>query len=334
MIYDLVTTIIPVHNRAGMLRQAVQSVILQSWPYIEIIIVDDGSTDETCFVADDLAQQYPDIIRVLHIENSGAGLARETGRQVARGEFIQYLDSDDLLLPVKFAVQVAALREHTECGIAYGISRLVDEGGTVLKAPYKWTGLKFDELFPALLIDRWWNTHTPLFRRSVCDQVGAWTNMRMSEDWEYEARVGSFGIRLVHCPIPCSDTRRHSGERLTNQLDPLVHSRDMARLIKALYVGATKVRVDTDSPEMKHFSRWAFLEARRAGAAGLSKESRECLEIAECTDAGRTSKQFMLYRTAARMFGWCAAGRLSLLRDGLRHSNLSGQGLPLSWSDN
>lgn len=330
---SLVSTIIPVHNRADMLREAVQSVLDQTYRPIEIIIVDDGSSDDTSLVADNLVQHHSVEVYVLHISNGGAGIAREAGRQIARGDYIQYLDSDDLLLPDKFAVQVAALREHPECGIAYGISRLVDECGTVLNAPYKWTGRKYDELFPALLVDRWWNTHTPLYRRFVCDQVGPWTNMRMSEDWEYEARVGSFGIRLVHCPIPCSDTRRHSGERLTNRLDPLVHSRDMARLIKALYVGATKVRVDTDSPEMKHFSRWAFLEARRAGAAGLSKESRECLEIAECTDAGRTSKQFMLYRTAASMFGWCAAGRLSLLNDRLRLSKQSGQGLPLSWKD-
>ena len=129
VIESLVTTIIPVYNRAGMVRQAVDSVLAQTYRPIEIILVDDGSTDETPAVLDAMAREHPDEIRVLHKVNEGPGLAREAGRQIARGEFIQYLDSDDWLLPNKFADQVRALREHPECGIAYGTSMLVDARG-------------------------------------------------------------------------------------------------------------------------------------------------------------------------------------------------------------
>lgn len=106
----LVSTIIPVFNRPVQLSEAVQSVLDQDYRPIEIIIVDDGSTDETLATAQALERSQADIVRVMSKTNGGPGLAREHGRQQAHGEFIQYLDSDDVLLPGKFSVQVAALR--------------------------------------------------------------------------------------------------------------------------------------------------------------------------------------------------------------------------------
>src|SRR5437588_4041721 len=101
---SLVSTIIPVFNRPALLVEAVASVLAQSYRPIEIIIVDDGSTDATPEVADRLAKQRAGIVRVIHIANGGPGLAREAGRLAARGGYIQHLDSDDLLLPEKFAM--------------------------------------------------------------------------------------------------------------------------------------------------------------------------------------------------------------------------------------
>src|SRR5215475_1428390 len=105
----LVSTIIPVFNRFVVLHEAVASVLAQTYRPIEIIVVNDGSTDETGREAEALAEAHSEL-RVIHRENGGPGEARETGRRAARGEFIQYLDSDDLLLPTKFALQVAGLR--------------------------------------------------------------------------------------------------------------------------------------------------------------------------------------------------------------------------------
>lgn len=151
----LVTTIIPVYNRSEMLQEAVRSVLEQTYRPIEIILVNDGSTDNTAEVLDRMAAEYPDLIKVVHKDNGGPGLAREAGRIVARGEYIQYLDSDDWLLPGKFKIQVKALQDDPTCGIAYGITRLVDNNGEILKEPSKCTGQKFEYLFPKLLVD-WW----------------------------------------------------------------------------------------------------------------------------------------------------------------------------------
>ena len=84
-----------------------------------------------------MVRNDPERVRSIRINNSGPGGAREQGRLIARGEFIQYLDSDDELLPCKFELQVKALNQHPECGVAYGKTRLIAEVGDVLKVPTK-----------------------------------------------------------------------------------------------------------------------------------------------------------------------------------------------------
>ena len=122
LVEGLVSTIIPVHNRPLLLREAVASVLAQTYRPVEIIIVDDGSTDATGREAEALAEAHSEV-HTIHRKNGGPGAARETGRLAARGEFIQYLDSDDLLLPTKFELQVAGMRRCGDCAVSYGKTR-------------------------------------------------------------------------------------------------------------------------------------------------------------------------------------------------------------------
>ena len=167
LIPGLVSTIIPVFNRGTLLREAVASVLAQTYRPIEIVIVDDGSTDETPPVCDELQQRHPEEIRVIHQPNSGVGMAREAGRLVASGEFIQYLDSDDLIGPAKFARQVEALNNNSDCGVAYCYTRFYRMGEPAQLTPWKRTGSTVSTMFPLFLNERWWETATPLYRRSV-----------------------------------------------------------------------------------------------------------------------------------------------------------------------
>ncbi len=309
----LVSTIIPVHNRAALLREAVASVLAQTYRPIEIILVDDGSTDDTGPAADALAAEQPGLIRVIHQANAGPGAAREAGRQMARGEFIQYLDSDDLLLPRKFELQVAALRARPECGLAYGITRLVDEHGAIRQEPFKRTGAGLTRLFPAMLVERWWSTHTPLWRRTACDAIGPWSRWWTQEDWEYDARAAALGFEAAYCPETLSATRWHPAARLSRRgLLPAV-VRDQCRLIRSLARCAARAGLDPALPEMVFFSRWAFLGARQAGAAGLVAEAAECFAIARQTagPARARGADFRMYRLLARLLGWRFLGRAS-----------------------
>ena len=198
-----------------MLCEAVFSVLTQEYRPIEIIIVDDGSTDETGKIADGLYHKDQKIIKVIHKANGGPGLARETGRVAARGEFIQYLDSDDLLMPKKFQWQVSGLQTHPECGVAYGKTRYYRQGDGPVEMPWKRTGERIDFMFPSFLLSRWWGTSTPLYRKTVTDMAGPWTSLSNEEDWEYDCRIAAQGIRLFYVDEFVSDQRDHSGDRLS-----------------------------------------------------------------------------------------------------------------------
>lgn len=312
----LVSTIIPVYNRPEMVRAAVDSVLAQTWRPIEIILVNDGSTDHSGLVLDELAAAHPEIIRALHQENGGPGLAREAGRRIARGEFIQYLDSDDWLLPNKFADQVAALRAHPECGIAYGVTRLVDARGKVIVEPSKWTGRRYDYLFPGLLVDRWWHTHTPLYRRSVSDAAGAWPRQR-PEDWDLEARMGALKTRLVYCDTVVSCHQDHPSENRVSRGKFEAYLRDEAWFLPRLYECALRAGVGHDAPEMRHFSRWAFMRARQLGALGESTAAINLLDRAE-QSAGGADFSIKAVRVLSQMLGWRVVGGLCNYYDQIR----------------
>ncbi|MBK1645079.1 hypothetical protein CKO25_10525 [Thiocapsa imhoffii] len=331
VISDLVSTIIPVYNRASMLLEAVDSVLAQTWRPIEIIIVDDGSTDDTPATVMGLVAQHPDIVKTVRITNSGPGPAREAGLCLARGEFIQYLDSDDRLLPEKFERQVKALRDHPGCGIAYGRTRLIDGGGKVLRTPFKWTGREFDYLFPALLVDRWWCTHTPLYRRTLTDMIGAWSDLRWSQDWEYDARAGALRTKLVSCHADVSEHRMHDEPRQTGHgrwLAPL----DRVRFFDQLSVCAQAAGIGSASIEMRHYVRWLFHNVRECGQLGDAEAARDLFDLA-LRASERPGIDLRAYGLFARIVGWERAARGSERLRALVRRKSGMDSISLSWME-
>lgn len=316
---DLVSIIIPVHNRAAMLRQAVASALAQTYRPIEILIVDDGSSDDTPQVIAEIAAQHPEV-RPLRRENGGPGLARETGREHARGEFIQYLDSDDLILPQKLELQVAALRACPECGAAYGLTRYRNAAGDEIACTWKNANQVQETMFPSFLVARWWETSAPLYRRTITDTAGPWTDLRLEEDWEYDARVAALGVRLAFVNEPVAEHRDHGEGRLSKgaALDP-VRLRWRARAHELIASHAFRAGVPFDAPEMRHFARELFLLVRMCGAAGLREESRRLFALArDASGDERNRLQFRLYRIGTALFGWTAVGKLSQKLDRMR----------------
>jgi glycosyltransferase involved in cell wall biosynthesis len=322
MVEGLVSTIIPVHNRAAMLREAVASVLAQTYRPIEILIVDDGSTDDTALIADQLAQSYPEEIHVIHQANTGAGLAREAGRQAARGEFIQHLDSDDLLLPRKFEHQVAGLRAHPECGVSYGKTRFYGRGETNVVGAWKRTGEEIPTMFPSLLESRWWGTSTPLYRKQLLDLVGPWTSLRNDEDWEYDCRIASYDVRLHYVASFVSEERHHHGPRLsTGGTKDSFKLRDRARAHTLMLRHAQHAGISEASPEMRHFARALFLLSRQCGAAGLAEESRKLFALAKEASGLERGKgwDFRVYGFLARLAGWTRLAKVACYSDTLRN---------------
>jgi glycosyltransferase involved in cell wall biosynthesis len=316
----LVSTVIPVHNRPLLLHEAVASVLAQTYRPFEIIIVNDGSTDETGREAEALTQAHPEV-RAIHRANGGPGTAREAGRLAARGEFIQYLDSDDLLLPNKFEIQVSGLRQHDACAVSYGKTRFYRYGDRPTDVAWKRTGERISTIFPSFLQSRWWDTSTPLYRRAVTDLAGPWTTLRNEEDWEYDCRVARTSGRLHYCDAFVSDTRLTPGSQLSanGSADPdkLI---DRVGAHALIFKHAIEAGITHEYPEMQHFARELFLLARQCGAAGLSEPAQASFDLARRASGSERGRglDFFLYGTCARVVGWRALGRMACRFDRLR----------------
>jgi asparagine synthase (glutamine-hydrolysing) len=309
----LVSVIIPVYNRADLVRRAMQTVLDQSYRPLEVILVDDGSTDGSAAVLEALAAAHSDIARVVHKANGGPGLARETGRQQARGEFIQYLDSDDELLPTKFELQVAALRAQPECDACYGPTITRDVQGKTDPAPRKRTGERIRSMFPAFLGERVWDTSTPLFRRVAVAAAGPWKQLSSEEDWEYDCRVAALGTTLAWVAAPVSITHLGAPGGLSSRGATRAGMVDRAVAYRSILESAERAAVPASTPERQHFARAAFLLARQCGAAGLIQQSRDLVHLAARADPDRLARSatFRLYAAMARLLGWGLAGRLA-----------------------
>ncbi len=305
----LVSTIIPVYNRALRLMEAVGSVLSQDYRPIEIIIVDDGSTDtETAQAARRLFAEHPGVVRVFTQDNAGPGAAREQGRRMARGEFIQYLDSDDLLLPGKFSAQVRGLRSDIEAGISYGLTLSLDERSGASR-PTHGTEAPHRTIFPRILQSRFWPTLSPLYRSSVCDAIGAWSPQRILEDWDYDCRAGLVkGMKLHYCADPVAVVRYHGGTHAGLAWQGNVDAmRDRAQMYARVVQYGHDAGVDIRSSEMQQLVRSVFWMARETGAHGLPREAEALFRLAK-RHATQTGLDFFVLGKVARLVGWQRAG--------------------------
>ena len=319
VIPGLVSTIIPVRNRPRMVVEAIESVRAQTWPNWEVIVADDVSTDDTPLIVESLATLDPRIKLVRRSGSSGGpGVAREAARAKARGEFVQYLDSDDLLLQDKFERQVRLLESRPRVDIAYGWTKVQSHDGSINHAPGKRTGEALDSLFPALLVDRWWFTSSPLYRRDIVDRVGPWPTIRWGQDWAYDSIAGGLNARLASVDSFVSLHRHHQGDRQTGAFDWYRGEKMLAYhdLQVAMFESAVKAGVSYGTPEMLHFARLQFKIARSLAAEGREELAKDALSMTvRAYGMRRVSTDIRAFELLSRIIGSVAAGKVAVLRD-------------------
>ena len=184
----LVSVIVPTYNRADLLVETLDSVRRQAYRPIELLVVDDGSRDDTPQRVAEWSARHADDARlevVFHREpNRGAPAARNLGLILSRGEFLQFLDSDDLLHPDKIALQVAALREAPELDLVCAMSVRFRDRPDWDAPPY--SGMGFPSPLPECLTDftRFWTTDAAVYRRRTCLENGPWDEALVTcQDW-------------------------------------------------------------------------------------------------------------------------------------------------------
>jgi len=178
-------------------------------------VVDDGSTDGTAVLLEELQATIPSL-KVIRTKNSGVSSARNTGVSEAKGDFVQFLDSDDLIASNKFRLQVKLLEENKDCDLCYCTIASFEKDPSQTIKIFPGSDKEHKEILPAFLYATQWTTHAPLYRRSACEKIGDWNiNLSCLEDWEYGCRAGLVDLKPIFCNEVLSYVREHTGERLS-----------------------------------------------------------------------------------------------------------------------
>ena len=204
----LVSVIVPTYNRASVLMEAVESVLAQTYPHLELLVVDDGSTDDTL---ERLQKIRDERLRVIRATHHGAAAARNKGLSEAKGELIGFCDSDDLWVPEKLAWQVNYLEEHREIGLVYG--DVMSFRGEDVETPsyFKERPPLQGGVFLELLQKNFIPNVSVLVRKNCLDQVGYFNeDLKTSEDYELWLRFcARFQVGFVSRVLV--KVRRHAG---------------------------------------------------------------------------------------------------------------------------
>jgi glycosyltransferase involved in cell wall biosynthesis len=198
MTEKLASIIIPAYNVEKYISACLNSVIGQSYKNIEIIIVNDGSTDTTTTILDHY-QKKDSRIQIVHKINGGLASARNAGLAVARGEYLFIFDSDDCMLPEKVTSQVAWLEQHPAYDVVYSdLVHFFD--GTTKTFHLMIRPLESDQ-YKTLLKGNCINPNTICMRRTVYINIGGFDEtLRSAEDWEYWLRITRAGIVFGYQP--------------------------------------------------------------------------------------------------------------------------------------
>ncbi len=212
MLKPRVSVIIPTYNRQDLVVESIESVFSQSYRDFEIIVVDDGSTDNTSA----RLQPYLDRITYLKQKNQGVATARNRGIRAAQGEYVCFLDSDDLWEPTKLEVQVEFAERHPEYALLSTDIRGFDaEKMVVGQRKSAMYSIRNGLVLEHLLFGNWIQTSTVMVHRKCLDQVG-WFDEdvgQFGEDWLLWMRIAA-RFPIYFLPEPLVSYRFHPG-RLT-----------------------------------------------------------------------------------------------------------------------
>lgn len=280
---NLFSVIIPTYNRAALISETLDSVKAQNYRPIQIIIVDDGSTDNTVSIVRDWDQQMSEeTLRIQYVSQSNAGVAvaRNTGIEMLRGEFVQFLDSDDRLHPQRLSTLAKVFQETGADFIHTGFDGFNAETGEVIQQHFGRPGENQVEL--ALMGLLWANTLRSAFKRSLIEKIGPWdTAMTCFEDRDYVERAVANAENPVAIREILASARRGGSTRISD----LFHTYEGRRfriLCEERLAEGVRNRSDISYVSKQLFASRLYALGFRSNASGWPDHGKRCGKIAEC----------------------------------------------------
>ena len=213
-----VSVVIPTYNRAAVVQEAIQSVMLQTYPDYEVIVVDDGSTDNTR----DVVSAFSGKVRYLFQQNRGRSAARNHGIRLARGRYIAFLDSDDMFLPEKLGVQVSALESGQDFGMSYSHSLAMYEPGRIAEGHLHARGRLSGWVYPEILFIQGTVITVPsvLVRARILGEVGGFDEtMHICEDLDLWRRIAMrYKVLQIRQPLAVVRYRQNDQSALQERM--------------------------------------------------------------------------------------------------------------------
>jgi len=316
----LVSILIPAYNSSLWIKDTLYSALHQTHPYCEIIVVNDGSTDDTLEQIETVASRHPGRIQVASQKNSGSCTARNHAARLANGDFLQHLDADDLLAPDKIENQLKAIEGLSPLTLSMGM------WGKFTQDPKKTMWAENEDVYRAKngieFLQLAFETHTMvqpggwLIPRQLAELSGPWEEgFSLSEDTPYFARTTLLADRLLHAP----SARVHYRTNVSSSLSRLRNPQAMLSLNRAVTLAIQRLLAADSSPRSRAAAILAW--RRLAGelypyANDLARAARRAareLGASDDTPIGVPS----WVSAAALLVGWPNARRLQNLRNRL-----------------
>jgi glycosyltransferase involved in cell wall biosynthesis len=304
----IVSIIIPCYNSARWIAATLDSALAQTWPQKEIVLINDGSTDDSLAIARRFESRH---VRIIDQPNRGAAAARNAGVRASRGEYVQFLDADDLLAPDKIAQQMPILQARGPGTIASGAwARFQTDPLEAKFVSYpNWrnlTGVEFLQIHyetGSMMHPAAW-----LASRSLLERAGPWNeSLTLNDDGEYFGRVILAAAGIVFCPEARAYYRSGLEASLSGRTD--------RRALTSLY-GSVALTVDhllaADASARTRAAaayawKWTAFELY-PGAPDLSRAAEE-----RSRALGGSTRPFPAggrFQLASRLLGWRLAKRL------------------------
>ena len=261
-----VSVVIPAYNQAIYLDKAIQSVLQQSYQDFELVVIDDGSTDQTKEV---VLAFHDKRLAYIYQENKGLAGARNSGIRSTTAPLLIFLDSDDVFLPNNLALLSGLLNENPQAGAAAGQAIPIDSNGIPINRIYT---ARFPEASQEFLFVNPLHVGSVMVRRFALDRVGFFDeNLRACEDWDLWLRLSISGYRFAFLNQAVSQYRLH----------PAQMTRDGGRMRQASFAMLEKTFENPDLPEAwkdQRHKAFAFAHLRSAANAYHSRDFSQAQE--------------------------------------------------------